>query len=93
MPKSENIGYENIFCESRASIQTPNLVFTLLLPSTYERPTISVKVSNLTKRKASMVNCLMFASETPNKCKAFGICGNKSAVNVRHNNCIEGACQ
>lgn len=73
MPKSETIGYENIFCESHASIQTPNLVFTLLLPSTDERQTISVKVSNLTKRKPSMVNCLMFASETPNNCKAFGI--------------------
>ena len=47
MPKRENIGYENIFCESQASIQTPNLAFTLLLLSTYERQTISVKVSNV----------------------------------------------
>jgi hypothetical protein len=93
MTKRDKIGDENIFCESQASIQTPNLAFTLLLPSTYERQAISVKVSNLTQKKG--VN-----GELPDVClrdseqmQGFRICGNKSAVNVRHNNCIEGACQ
>jgi hypothetical protein len=48
MPKRDKIGDKNKFRESQASIQTPNLAFTLLLLATYERQAISVKVSNLT---------------------------------------------
>ena len=51
MPKRDKIGDENIFCKSQASVQAPNLAFTLLLLSTYERQTISVKMQKLIFQK------------------------------------------
>jgi len=44
MPKRDKIGDANIICESYTSVQTLDLAFTLVLLSTYERQTISVKV-------------------------------------------------
>jgi hypothetical protein len=93
MPKRDKIGDENIFCESQASIQTPNLTFTLLLLSAYERQTISAKVSNLTLEKGVNGELRYVCLRDSEQMQGFRICGNKSVVNVRHNNCIEGACQ
>jgi hypothetical protein len=44
MPKGDKIRNENIFCDSQASGQTPNLAFTLRFLLAYERQTVSAKV-------------------------------------------------
>jgi hypothetical protein len=92
MPKRDKVGDEKILCESQAPVQTPNLTFTLLLFSVYERQTISLKGSNLTQKKG--VN-----GEVPDVClrnseqmQGSRICGNKSAVCVRQNDCVDRAC-
>ena len=91
MPERDKVGDEHILRESQASVQTPDLTFTLLLFSAYERQTIPLEGSNLTQKKG--IN-----GEVPDVClgnseqmQGSRICGNKSMVCVRQNDGVDRA--
>jgi hypothetical protein len=93
MSKGNKICDENIFGESQASRQTPNLALTLRLLATYEGQTISVKMQNFAFQEKCVNGKLSYVCfRDSEQMQGVRICDNKSAVKVRHNNCIDGAC-
>ncbi len=94
MAKRHKIGDENIIRCSQISRQTPDLAFPLRLLATDERQTISVKMQNFGFQEKRVNGELRYVGfRDAEQIQRDRICGNKSAVEVRHNNGIDGVGQ
>ena len=94
MAKRHKICDEDIIRDSQVSGQTPDLAFAFRLLATDERQTISVKMQNFVFQEKCVNGELRYVGfRDTEQIQGDRICGNKSAVKVRHNNGIDGVGQ
>src|SRR5579863_6411811 len=94
MAKRDKICDEDIIRDSQAASQTPNLAFSVRLLAIDKRQTISVEMQNFTFQEKCVDGELRYVGfRDAEQMQGDRVCGNKSAVNVGHNNGIDRAGQ